>query len=420
MQKRIIQVINHPLISGSALLIVGTFMANIFNFLFNISMIGTLSASDYGVLASLASLILILALAAESFVPSIVRFSGPFFAKKQYDILKGLFLKFTRISLLVGIVFFTAIIFGSPFISSFFHIDNSTVVILLAFAVLLNFTSVVNRAILQAELTFTYLSGALVVSSIIKFIAGVGLVFLGLGVVGAMLGFFFSYLFLYLSTFFPLRHILIQKTRNYNIGISELLRYGGSSSATIIGLTFLITTDILMVKHFFDPYQAGLYAVLSLIGRVIYFFCAPIGMVMFPLVVQKKTKGEKYNSIFLASIFLVLASSFGITLFYFLFPEFVIKLFARSNEYLVLKPYIGLFGIFISLYCLLTIITNFFLSIKKTHIVWPIIIISLAQAILIYLFHSTFFQIIYISLGSVIFLLTILLLYYLKLYGQRR
>ena len=53
---------------------------------------------------------------------------------------------------------------------------------------------------------------------------------------------------------------------------------------------------LILVKHFFSPHDAGIYAGLSLIGRVIFFFSAPIASVMFPVIVQKYARKENYEN----------------------------------------------------------------------------------------------------------------------------
>ena len=166
------------------------------------------------------------------------------------------------------------------------------------------------------------------------------------------------------------------------------------------------------MKHFFDPVQAGIYATLSLVGRVIFFFSAPIGTVMFPLIVQKHAKEENYNSVFIFSLLLVFFASVILTILYFLFPEFVLHFFSNKEEAISAAPFVGLFGIYITLYSMLSICTNFYLSIGKTKVFIPVLFGALLQAVLIWIYHATFLHVIIISLGITSLLLVLLLLYY--------
>src|SRR5258708_3819531 len=102
-------------------------------------------------------------------------------------------------------------------------------------------------------------------------------------------------------------------------------------------------------------------------------------MVMFPLIAQKHSKNESYKNIFILSLLLVLLPSICLTVFYFLFPDFTISFFLKNKQYISVKPYLGIFAIYISLYSILIILTNYFLSIKKTIVSIPIVIGALIQ-----------------------------------------
>src|SRR5579872_6826126 len=83
--------ISNPLISGSVILFIGSISANVFNFLFNIFMSRQLTLTEYGVLASLISIITLFALVAESFMPTMVKFSSQYLAKQEIKNLQYLY-----------------------------------------------------------------------------------------------------------------------------------------------------------------------------------------------------------------------------------------------------------------------------------------------------------------------------------------
>jgi O-antigen/teichoic acid export membrane protein len=58
-------------------------------------------------------------------------------------------------------------------------------------------------------------------------------------------------------------------------------------------------SDILLVKHYFNAYDAGLYASLALIGRIVYFVAWMFVMLLLPTVVQHKKEGNETASILL-------------------------------------------------------------------------------------------------------------------------
>lgn len=419
MRNKFKKIIEHPLISGSIIIFAGTLFANFLNFLFNLFMSRTLSVSDYGILASLTSLILVFALIADSFAPTIVHFAASSFAKKEYEKIQGIFFQANKIAIVFGGLTFLVFTLFAENIGNFFNINNNFLVILVGIIVFLGFLGALNRAILQAKLSFKYISLVYVSSTSIKLIIGIILVFFGYKATGAMFGFVFSFFAMYLLFFIPLKRFLEKSNNSYTISIKKLFTYGGPASIALFSLTFFITSDILLVKHFFSAKEAGIYAGLSLVGRVIYFFTAPLTSVMFPVIVQKYSREENYTNTFKISFFLVLILSAAITIFYFINPGFSIRFFLKKEEYIAASAYLPYFGIFIALYSLLSLVTNFYLSIKRTKIYILITFFAVFQIILIWFNHETFFQVITISLLATGLPLVILLLYYIWLYERK-
>ncbi|MBI2442973.1 MAG: hypothetical protein HYV40_03660, partial [Candidatus Levybacteria bacterium] len=80
MKEKIRSTLRHPLISGSAIIFLGTNVGNVFNFLFNLFMVRNLTPVDYGVLVGLIALITLFAQVADSITPFIVNYAAIYFA----------------------------------------------------------------------------------------------------------------------------------------------------------------------------------------------------------------------------------------------------------------------------------------------------------------------------------------------------
>lgn len=418
-KKFIKKILANELISGASIIFLSSQLASFLNFLFNLFMSRNLSASDYGSLVSLISLMTISTIPASAVIPTIINFGASYFARNELSMAKGLFLKVSKPLFIVGIFAFAIFFFFAQIIDRFLNVHNQSLIVLTGLNVLLSFVATVNIPLLQAKLEFTFISVINVAIAIVKFLLGILLVFSGFAVGGAMWALFLATFIPYLTTFIPLRFLFDKKMKSPPIGVNKLFAYGAPAALATFGLTAFITTDIILIKHFFSPDVAGSYAVLSLIGRIIFFFSAPIVTVMFPLITQKHTRAESYHEVFKLSLLLVLVPSVCITIFYFTFPELIIKL-STKEAYLGIASYLGIFGVFVSLYSLLSITTNFYLSVKKTVVFIPIIIGALAQAVLIWFYHQNFLQIILMSLVVISLLLFLLLLYYWHLYGRKK
>lgn len=409
------EILKNPLISGSAVIFTGSLIGNLFHFLFNLLISRNLSVVDYGILISLISLSSLPALAFNSLMPITVNFAASYMANDEYDKVRGLYSRISKLMIFSGLFFVLLFSLFSTTIAQFIHlIGKESLIILTGFIVFLGFMVLVNLAFLQAKLEFKYVSFMTFLGGFLKFLSALGLIFIGYGVGGVLMGLIVGGFISFFVSIIPLKFIFHKSVKSVNVGIKEILSYASPTTIALFCMTSFITTDILLVKHYFSESEAGLYAGLALIGKVVFYFSAPIGMVMFPLAVKKFARNESHHRLLFASLLLVLIPSLALTLFYFVAPEFTIRFFLKNKEYLAVSDKIGLFGLYMTLYSLLSILVNFYLSIKKTQVYIPVLIGSLLQILLILLFHSSLLHVITISLTITAILLGLLIFYYIK------
>jgi len=283
--------------------------------------------------------------------------------------------------------------------------------------VMIGYAQILNTGFLQGLTKFKFLAFVSIISGIVKIIFGVSLVFLGFGAFSGLGAIFFMGVAALLIDLIPLKFLFSKKENSsVNINVREIIKYALPTAISVLFMTSFISTDIILVKHFYNPQQAAFYAGLSLVGRVIFYFTAPIPAVMFPLLIRRKNLGKNFNNLFYLALLLVLIPSAAITGFYFIFPKFVVNLFLGGRDYLAIAGLAGFFGINLTIFSLINVCVNFFLSLNKTRIAFLIVIAALAQIVLIFTFHSNFYQIITVSIFVSSILLIFLMGYYLKLF----
>ncbi len=412
--------LKHELVSGSLYIFSGSIFGNFLAFVLNLFLARNLSYADYAIFASLLSVITLAAIPSGSVNTIIVKFATDFFVKKQNDKLKTLYLLFFKfiLGLSLFIIFFF-FIFSVPF-KNYLHIDNIWYVIASGFAIASFYLNALNTAFLQSLLKFKFMAFINIIGSLLKLSVGVILVILGYKVFGG-LGALFSMMFgMYVVAYFPLSKILKVKSsdKKISLNIKQIFSYAVPTFITILFLTSFISMDVILVKHFFSPRMAGFYAGLSLMGKVIFYFTGPIPLVMFPLLIKRHVVGKSFNNLFYLALALVIIPSVAITAFYFIFPNFVINLFLGGREYLYVAPYLGIFGLYLTVFSLVNVCVNLFLSLSKTNISIPVILAAISQIILIYIFHSNFYQVIGVSFLVLVILLIVLLYLFFKNYGN--
>jgi O-antigen/teichoic acid export membrane protein len=282
------------------------------------------------------------------------------------------------------------------------------------------YVSVTNTAFLQSMLKFQFLSFTITLGGVLKLVMSIGLLFAGFGIMGILWGYFLAFLIPLLITFIPLKSLFLKGLKGKTkIHKKEIFTYGLPATIAVFSLSSFTSTDILLVKHFFPSSTAALYSGLSLVGRIIFYFSAPIATVMFPLVTKKFHSGENPKNLLYASFLLVLIPSLFLSILYFLYPNLIISL-VLGKRYFAVAGYLGWFGLYLSIFSLLNISVNFLLSIKKTSVSYVIAAGAVLQVIGISLFHANIASIIAISLILSLVLFIALLLYYQKTYGSQQ
>lgn len=414
--KRFVQ---HELVSGSMYVFAGFLLASFLGFLVNLFLARNLTPSDYGIYASLLSLFTLASIPTQSVIPVVVRFATDFFAKEENDKAANFYFKVFRfvfaLSLLIFLIFF---LFSAP-IESFLHLDNFWYVIITGLSVSASYLAIINMAFLQSLLKFSFVGLSYILNGLVRIIVAFILVYLGFRVFGALVAILLATLTPFFLQFIPLRFLFKpNREREIKISSSEILKYALPTSIATLSFMSLTSADVILVKHFFNSTNAGLYGGLSLIGKVIFYFTGPISSVMFPLLIKRHNLGQNFNSLFYLALLLVTVPSIGITLVYFIFPQFTISLFLGGGNYLKTANLLGLFGIFLTLFSIINVFINFFLSLKKTNIFLLILSAAILQIILINFFHKTFLQIILSSIVVSCVLLILLLIYFVKEYGR--
>lgn len=415
MKAKLLNLLKHELVSGTFYMFLGGMLGAFLVFLLSLFLARKLSYSDYGTYVSLLSLYTLLTIPAGSLTATVVNFATRYFANNEIGKAADLYKKMSLLWLAVGLLITLIISIASPLLLNFLHIRDAVLIVLVGATVGITYLLIVNNAFIQSLTKFLYLSFATLAGSIARLALAGLLVVAGFGTFGALLGLLSFPLMILLLGFIPLLFLFKKDQEKASIDLKEVIVYAIPTSIGLLAMSSFITSDVILVKHFFSAHEAGLYGGLSIVGKVIFYFTAAIPSVMFPLVVKKHAKGEKYTNTYLLSLVLILAPSLVITAFYFLFSNFTINLFLGGKEFLKVAPLLGLYGIFITLFNLLSLTVNLFFSIKKTIVSIPIIIFGLIQLILIYLFHASFTEVIHVSILSVSLLLAFLLIYFYKI-----
>lgn len=172
-------------------------------------------------------------------------------------------------------------------------------------------------------------------------------------------------------------------------------------------------SDIILVKHFFPNYEAGLYSSIALIGRVVYFISWMFIMLLLPKVILLKKEGKETKGILLNYIFYIVLLSLLVVSVAAIFPKLIITLMF-GEEYLVVASILWKYALATSIFVIANIITYYYLSINNYIPVFISALFGFAQIGLIIFFHQSLNQVVEVQIITMFCLLVFQLIYFFK------
>ena len=389
---------NDVLLGGSLIILVGSLITSAINYLYHFVLGRMLGPSDYGVFSSLLSLTYVFGVPVGVLNLITIKYISSLREGKGVDQAAGFFRWFSKKALIFGFILLLFSLAISPLTTRFLRLSSTHWVILTNLIIFLSVSVGFYSSTLQGFLRFKLTAIFSVLSSLVKILLATVFIYLGWQLNGVLFSLILTSIFaLLLINFFINKKITLPKVKEVKVPWREISKYGLPVLFSNLAQTSFYTSDVLLVKSLFPADQAGLYASLSILGKIVFFASSSIGMVMFPLVAGKKARGENYRRIYLNSFLLVFLVSFGITLVYFLFPKLMVNLLYGS-QYLAIAPLLGLFAVFMSFYALVYLTVNFFLAAARTVMIVLPITGAVLQVILIYFYHSSLRQVVLINI----------------------
>ncbi len=407
------------LIKQSSIIFVAIAVFNILSLLYQLYMVRSLSPINYGILNSLFSVFMILSVPSGALQTVITKFVSTFYAIRNYEGINLLLRSFVTKTSAFGLVVLLVLVFGSKGIASFLKIDSPLLIVILGaitfFAILLPLT----QGGLQGLQRFGYLGVTIIANGSLKLILGIIFVSIGLEVMGAMSALVISTLATLLLSFVMLAFVLpkpldsIPKSSQMplvspdpEVNFSEI--YGYFYATVIVFLCFIMLTniDVVLVKHFFKPLEAGYYSIAQMAGKIILSLPIAITMVMFPKASELHAKAKTTFHLLLKSLLYVGILCGAAALICIFFPGLIIVLLS-SEEHLQCIPLVRIFSVTMVFFALTYVLLFYHLSIHSLGFIYSLVLFTVLQILMIILFHQSLSQILYIMCGNAVLLFLI-------------
>jgi len=313
---------------------------------------------------------------------------------------------------LVSLALGGALFLAQRVIAQYLRLPDPHMLAVLAIGIAVYVPLGVRRGAMQGLCSFPRLSGSFIVEALTRFVTGVVLVMAGYGVLGAVGAISAAVLAAYL--FPPLGTELKAQTE---AGNPASFGEGIQAIVFFVGQVIICNIDVLLVKHFFAPDVAGLYAAVALVGRLLYFASWSVISAMFPVSAAEAKDEGPHMTIVPLSIVATLSVAFILTLS--LFPHLIIHT-VFGVEFHQGEPLLPLYAAATGLYSLSVVLMAYEMSRRIANTGWLQLIFSGVLVLAIGAFHTTLREVIVVQIVLMSVMLILVSFPFLRRYGQAR
>lgn len=395
-------------ISPENIFMISILVVNAGNYLYNLILGRLLGPAAFSDAALLITFLLVLSFMAMTFQLVAAKFA----ILLETESFKGFMAKFYKIASISGVLIGLLLVIFASQLQQFFNTQSATMFVVFGFGIPLYFFVSINRGIYQGQRNFSALGHTYKWEMVSRLVLTILLLLVLeiessiLVAVGILVSFVFGLLPFNANYFSFKTTFQLDKTQSKQIKNFFLLTAFYEFTQIIIN-----NSDIIMVKYYFDSYQAGLYASLALIGRVVYFITWMFVMLLLPSVVQLKKDGKETTTVLLKYVFYVFIIATFIVLSCYFFPTFIVG-FLFGEQYLAIAPLLWQYAVATSLFAVANIFAYYYLSLDQYV---PVIIagfFGFLQIAMVVLFHDTLAQVVQVQIVVMLVLMCIQLAFF--------
>ena len=397
------------MLSGATVLFISMTFVNAGNYLYNLILGRWLGPAAFADLSLIVTLMLMVTFITATFQLTTAKFAAGFSAENSPEQISAMRDWLGRIAWIGGVVAMALTAGGASFWQSFFNSASPWPFVLLGIGMPVYFAQGVDRGILQGQTRFGLLSWSYIVEMLARLGVGLGLVALGFSVMGATAGITLSFF----ATWLVARSGVVGLPRTGAItetGRKAIRLFAWPVVIVQISQILINNSDILVVKRFFPAEEAGQYAALALIGRVVFFATWSVVTTLFPIVAQKHQKQESHQHLLWLGLGLVTLVSGGIVGATLLFPNWIVGILF-GDAYLEIAPMLWLYAVATMLYALANVVVNYRLSADSHTGTWFATIAGVAQVIILWFFHDSLRQVVVLQIAIMSVLLLVLMVW---------
>ncbi len=387
------------LISGSLIMLIGYGIVSLVNFGYNVVVARLLGPAAFGHVAAMVTMLMLFS--AITLAYQLV--CAKFVAKNQTAGARSAVYRWLlHRAWMVGAGLGFVIIASSDMVDDYLRVPSPWLLVVLGLGAAFYVPLGVRRGGMQGTCAFGRLAANFMIEAVVRFGGALLLIEMGYGVYGAVAAITASVILAY---FLPITQAELRVPAESSIPAS--FREGMQAIVFFVGQVIINNIDILLVKHFFAPEQAGVYAAIALVGRILYFASWSVVSAMFPISAGAKPKEEE-PQVLAVPLLLVLSMAVVFIVGLAYFPDFVLQaifgsLFQQTGH--SATHLMGLYAAATGTYALSVVLMAYEMSRRVANTGWLQLVFAFLVAVGIILFHHTLRQVVIVQLVLMVFLL---------------
>lgn len=401
-------------LEGKTVFLVASTGVNGINMLFNLVMGRLLPPAAYSQLALLVTLHLVIGLLPTAAQTAIARFSAIYVANGDLAAVIQIRREGSRLMWGIGIVLALLLLATAAPLARLFQLDSPILLVPLAIGTTFYVSMSVDRGVLQGLNGFYWLAASYLSESVVRFIISVAFGLILVGTASRLQGGAWAVGESMIATWFigwlALRHLprLSVPPKPDALARRQWLRLAGLTLVALIGQALIANSDFLLVKSLFNSEESGLYAAVSILGRIVYFGALPLTIVLVPFIARKQALGEPTRP----TLFLMLGGGAlfcgAALLGAFLFSSTIMRVL-YGEAYTAASGLLAVYTLAASLYVLTNLVITYRVALGRGGETWLPLVAGGLQVIGILLFHGTLMQVILVQVALMGLLLVVTL-----------
>ena len=396
-------------------------LANLANVIFQILMGRWLTATDYGVLMAMVGILYILNVPADSFRTVMAYFAAREAAGREHSCRMsiGLYRQVMRRLLVLSAAILLVMTLATPYLIGVFHLEGPGPL----YAAMLVCVSTLAMTTFQGVLQGTERFGWYGVSMNCWFwgrlLFAAILVCLGFRATGALAGMTLGALAGVIIPRMLLHRALFAGQGIVHSGglLRPLYRYVSKVTMAYALFMVLANMDVIAVKHWFSPDQAGEFSRGAMLAHLIWLMPFPVVMAMFPKLVTARNLPGVRRRLLIKGIAVSAGTSVLLALILQLFCPYVFHILFRSPS----SEMIGHMPVFLGAMLpvsFLFVLMNYDLALNKRVFLFPLALGNVLMAVALYFRHGSIGEILQVLLIGCWLLFAVQVLFFIVRYWR--